>query len=60
MAKDVTVRDVMRPVSDTVSWLDTAEIALARMRGLGREQLPVVDAHGVIGLCEMAVLQASA
>ena len=49
----------MRPERDAVSWLDTAELALARMRELGCQRLPVVDAHGVIGLCERAMLQSS-
>lgn len=53
------IQDVMRPIREVVSWLDTAELALARMRTLDCQRLPVVDAHGVIGLCDRGVLQSS-
>jgi CBS domain-containing protein len=59
MDRSVTVQEVMRPAPATVSWLESADAALARMRELGWDRLPVIDAHGVIGLCERRMLQAS-
>lgn len=59
MDEQVTVRTVMRASPVAVSWLESAEAALGRMRELGWDRLPVVDAYGVIGLCERRMLQAS-
>ena len=55
----MTVQDVMRPLPAFVSWLDSADSALERMRELGWDRLPVVDALGVIGLCDRRMLQAT-
>lgn len=55
----MTVQDVMRAMPAFVSWLDSADSALERMRELGWDRLPVVDAHGVIGLCDRRMLQAT-
>lgn len=50
------VHDVMDNEKAVVSWSDSADEALGRMRGLGRDRLAVIDAYGVIGLCERSVL----
>lgn len=44
--------DCMHVDGAIVSWSDSAEAALSRMRGLGCDHLAVVDATGVIGMCE--------
>ncbi len=59
MENDVTVGDVMRSAPAYVSWMESAGAALERMRELGWERLPVVDAHGVIGLCDRRMLQSA-
>jgi CBS domain-containing protein len=41
-----------------VTWSDTADAALGRMRGLGCDRLAVIDPYGVIGICERSVLMA--
>jgi predicted transcriptional regulator len=41
-----------------VTWSDSADAALGRMRGLGCDRLAVIDPYGVIGICERSVLQA--
>jgi predicted transcriptional regulator len=58
MPHDRRVHDVMGHERAVVSWSDTADAALGRMRGLGRERLAVIDPHGVIGICERSVLLA--
>ena len=58
MTCDRRVHDVMGGERAVVSWSDTADAALGRMRGLGRERLAVIDPHGVIGICERSVLLA--
>lgn len=58
MQYDRRVHDVMGREWAVVSWSDTADAALGRMRGLGRERLAVIDPHGVIGICERSVLLA--
>ena len=50
------VQDVMGNEKAMVAWSDTADAALGRMRGLGRERLAVIDPYGVIGICERSVL----
>lgn len=52
------VHDVMAEEGAIVSWSDTAEVALERMRGLGCDHLAVIDPNGVVGLCEHSVLLA--
>jgi predicted transcriptional regulator len=52
------VHDVMGGERAVVTWSDTADAALGRMRGLGCERLAVIDPHGVIGICERTVLLA--
>lgn len=42
----------------TVSWSDSAEVALGRMRALDCHELVVMDPFGVVGLCERSVLLA--
>jgi CBS domain-containing protein len=56
---EIPVQDVMESAAAVVSWIESADSAMARMRELGWKRLPVVDAHGVIGLCELGMLQAS-
>lgn len=58
MPHDRRVHDVMGHERAVVSWSDTADAVLGRMRGLGRERLAVIDPHGVIGICERSVLLA--
>jgi CBS domain-containing protein len=50
------VQDFMQGDTAIVSWSESADAALGRMRGLGCDRLAVIDAHGVIGLCERSVL----
>jgi CBS domain-containing protein len=56
MLQERRVRDVMGSEKAMVAWSDTADAALGRMRGLGRERLAVIDPYGVIGICERSVL----
>lgn len=56
MLSDRCVRDVMDGERAVVAWSDTADSALGRMNGLGRDRLPVIDGYGVIGICERSVL----
>ena len=52
------VHDVMGGKKAIVTWSDTADAALGRMRGLGCDRLAVIDPYGVIGICERSVLLA--
>ncbi|HEX6010857.1 MAG TPA: CBS domain-containing protein [Geminicoccaceae bacterium] len=52
------VHDVMGGEKAIVTWSDTADAALGRMRGLGCDRLAVIDPYGVIGICERTVLLA--
>jgi predicted transcriptional regulator len=52
------VHDVMGGEQAIVTWSDTADAALGRMRGLGCDRLAVIDPYGVIGICERSVLVA--
>jgi CBS domain-containing protein len=52
------VHDVMGGEKAIVTWSDTADAALGRMRGLGCDRLAVIDPYGVIGICERSVLLA--
>jgi CBS domain-containing protein len=52
------VHDVMGGGQAIVTWSDTADVALGRMRGLGCDRLAVIDPYGVIGICERSVLVA--
>ncbi len=52
------VHDVMGGEKAIVTWSDTADAALGRMRGLGCDRLAVIDPYGVIGICERNVLLA--
>lgn len=58
MLEHQRVRDLMVVERAIVGWSDTADAALARMNGLGCDQLSVIDSHGVIGLCERSTLLA--
>jgi CBS domain-containing protein len=58
MAAALRVGEVMRGEKALVTWSDPADAALGRMRQLGCERLAVVDAHGVIGMCELGTLLA--
>lgn len=46
------VEQLMGEDHATVSWSDSAEVALGRMRTLACEELVVIDPFGVVGLCE--------
>ena len=46
------VEQLMGEDHATVSWSDSAEVALGRMRALACEELVVIDPFGVVGLCE--------
>ena len=59
MARTVRVRDRMRPGALAVAWSDSAEAALARMRGAGLDAIPVVNDQRVIGLLERGATFAS-
>jgi CBS domain-containing protein len=52
------VHDVMGGEKAIVTWSDSADAALGRMRGLGCDRLAVIDPYGVIGICERSVLMA--
>ncbi|MEK0085684.1 CBS domain-containing protein [Benzoatithermus flavus] len=58
MQNDQRVQDVMEGEKAIVTWSDTADAALGRMRGLGCDRLAVIDPYGVIGICERSVLMA--
>lgn len=52
------VHDVLYDDHAIVTWSDSADVALARMGRLGRDELAVVDGSDVIGLCHRDVLLA--
>lgn len=52
------VHDVLYNNHGTVNWSDSADVALGRMDKLRRDELAVVDASGVIGLCQRDMLLA--
>lgn len=56
MLEGQRVHDVMDSEKAIVSWSDSADVALGRMRGLGCDRLAVIDPYGVIGLLERSVL----
>lgn len=58
MQNDQRIQDVMEGEKAIVTWSDTADAALGRMRGLGCDRLAVIDPYGVIGICERSVLMA--
>ena len=58
MQNDQRVLDIMEGEKAIVTWSDTADAALGRMRGLGCDRLAVIDPYGVIGICERSVLMA--
>jgi CBS domain-containing protein len=58
MPDNQRVQDVMEGEKAIVTWSDTADAALGRMRGLGCDRLAVIDPYGVIGICERSVLLA--
>lgn len=58
MQNDRRVLDIMEGEKAIVTWSDTADSALGRMRGLGCDRLAVIDPYGVIGICERSVLMA--
>ena len=52
------VEELMGDDRATISWSDSAELALGRMRTLDCDELVVIDPFGVVGLCERAILLA--